>query len=84
MWKAFRVMFMIIIVIIIIIFIIKVGLIPTDIYEIAHPEDAATNAARLERLWQVIFVIISLIIITVVIMDIVVIIITSIIIIVIS
>ena len=46
---------MIIIVIIIIIFIIKVGLIPTDIYEIAHPEDAATNAARLERLWQVIF-----------------------------
>ena len=31
-------------------------MIPTDVYEIAEPEDAATNAARLERLWQVSFI----------------------------
>ena len=51
------------------------GLIPTDVYEIARPEDAATNAARLERLWQVSIIIYIIFIIVVVVISIVIIII---------
>ena len=55
------------------------GLIPTDVFEIARPEDAATNAARLERLWQVSIIIYIIIIIVVVVISIVIIIINIII-----
>lgn len=30
---------------------LQVGLLPSDLYDITGPEDAANNAERLERIW---------------------------------